>query len=242
MIQVIIIDDEPLAISMVKEYLATYDNIEVVADCPNGFAGAKAINELEPDLIFLDVQIPKITGFEMLEILDHMPAVIFTTAFDEFAIKAFEANAIDYLLKPFEKDRFDVAIQKFLKSFSLDTNPKIELSKELKMNRLVLKDAGEISILALKDVHYLQADNDYVQIHTASKRFVKKATLKYYESRLPDDQFARVHRSYLLNVGEVTRIEPYEKASHIAILKSGAKIPVSKAGYGILKMHWDFNS
>jgi two-component system, LytTR family, response regulator len=153
MIRVIIIDDEPLAISMVKEYLETYDNIEIVADCPNGFAGAKAINELKPDLIFLDVQMPKITGFEMLEILDHIPAVIFTTAFDEFAIKAFEANAIDYLLKPFEKDRFDVAMQKFIRSYSADANPKIELSKELKMNRLVLKDAGEISILALKDVH-----------------------------------------------------------------------------------------
>jgi len=242
MIKTIIIDDEPLARDLIKEYLKAYPFIHVVQECGDGFEGVKAISQHQPDLIFLDVQMPKINGFEMLELLNPSPAVIFTTAFDEYAIKAFEAHAIDYLLKPFSKERFDKAILKLkvenekLKNSCtpLLNEDQLTLSPE-QNNRVVVKTGNNIRIIPMQEILYLQADDDYVKIHTKDGSFLKKKTISYYENVMDASQFVRVHRSYILQVQQVTRIEPYEKDSHIAILKSGEKIPISKTGYPKLK-------
>lgn len=249
MIKAIIIDDEPLARDMIKEYLHTYPFINVVQECGDGFEGIKAISEVQPDLIFLDVQMPKINGFEMLELLNPAPAVIFTTAFDEYAIKAFDTHAIDYLLKPFSKERFDKAIQKWSARHADKQQQKVAEasaeSKELEEetlpvspeqhNRVVVKTGNNIRIIPMQEIIYLQADDDYVKIFTKEGSFLKKKTISYFEKVMDASQFVRVHRSYIVQVQQVTRIEPYEKDGHIAILKSGEKIPISKTGYPKLK-------
>ncbi|RVU00183.1 response regulator [Mucilaginibacter limnophilus] len=238
----LIIDDEPLARMVVMEYLLDFkDQIELIQECGDGFEGLKAIQQHKPDLIFLDVQMPKITGFEMLELVDQPPSVIFTTAFDEYAIKAFEAHAIDYLLKPFSKDRFNKAVEKFL-ALSAETKPAVKTEKLLEdvqsatqNERIVVKTGTKVKIIPVRDVEYLQADDDYVSVVTPEGAFLKNKTMSYFEQTLDPKQFVRVHRSYMLAISEITRIDPYEKDSHLAILKSGAKIPVSKTGYVKLK-------
>jgi len=237
---VIIIDDEPLARSIVKEYLRSYAEIKVLAECNDGFEGLKAINQFEPDLIFLDIQMPKINGFEMLELIETPPAVIFTTAFDEYAIKAFENNAVDYLLKPFSKDRFDKAIQKSLqqqKSTPEKTEAVLESAAQspFQQNRVVVKDGSKIKIIPVAQIQYLEAADDYVKIFTGEGSFLKKKTMSYFEDSLKTFQFARVHRSYIVNTQLITRIDAYEKDNHLLLLLTGAKIPVSKAGYSKLK-------
>jgi two-component system, LytTR family, response regulator len=241
--RVILIDDEPLARSVVIEYLQSWPQIEVVQECNDGFEGIKAIMQYEPDLIFLDIQMPKINGFEMLELIDQPPAVIFTTAFDEYAIRAFEEHAVDYLLKPFSKQRFDKAIQKWLgqqqtsSEFRQNTKQFIDnlQSSSLKNDRIVVKTGSKIKIIPVNDILYLEADDDYVKIHTQEGSFLKNKTMSYFEHALQSYEFVRVHRSYIIKIEEITRINPYEKETHIAILKSGAKIPVSKTGYPKLK-------
>lgn len=238
MIKAVIIDDEPLAREIVKEYLLTYTQIEILQECNDGFEGLKAIQQHQPDIIFLDVQMPKINGFEMLELVEEMPAVIFTTAFEEHAIRAFEVHATDYLLKPFSKERFDKALQKWLdKTTPVQTDALLETAgaSPLQSNRIVVKINGKIKIIPVQDIHYLEAADDYVKIVTGEGAFLKNKTMAFFEKSLDAQQFARVHRSYLLNVNQVTRIEPYEKENHLAILKTGAKVPVSKTGYPKLK-------
>jgi two-component system LytT family response regulator len=238
--KVVIIDDEPLARSLVKEFIAETPDVELVAECTNGFEGIKAINQHKPDLVILDIQMPKINGFEMLELLDEMPAVIFATAFDEFAIKAFEANAIDYLLKPFSKDRFNLALAKWR---SAETRSGGELKQKLEntakqaeeSSRIVVKNNLEISIVSVSDVHYIEAFDDYVKIFTKDTFFLKKKTMNYYEEVLDPGQFFRTHRSFIINIRELTRIEPLEKNTYLAILKSGRRVPLSRSGYLKLK-------
>lgn len=263
-VKAIIIDDEPLARSIVLEYLQTYKEITVLQECSDGFEGIKAIQQLHPDLIFLDIQMPKINGFEMLELVDQPPAVIFTTAFDEYAIKAFESHAVDYLLKPFNKDRFDKAIRKWLDHRTVAAANQGNQSapgsqgapssqgapgpsgvpEELletaaqsptQQQRIVVKTGGKIKIIPLEDIHYLEAADDYVKIHTHNGAFLKNRTMSWFERALDGTQFVRTHRSYILNVQQVTRIDPYEKDSHLCVLQSGAQVPVSKAGYVKLK-------
>jgi len=240
--RVILIDDEPLARSIVVEYLQSWPQIEIVQECSDGFEGVKAIAQHDPDLIFLDIQMPKINGFEMLELIDQPPSVIFTTAFDEYAIKAFEEHAIDYLLKPFTKERFDRAVQKWL-----DSKLTVEARKDTtaildniqtsspKNERVVVKTGNKIKIIPVNDIIFLAADDDYVKIHTAEGSFLKNKTMAYFEKLLGEGNFVRVHRSYIVKIDEITRIDPYEKESHLAILKSGEKIPVSKTGYPKLR-------
>ena len=239
MIKAVLIDDEPLACDLVEEYLQAHDEVQVLARCHDGFEGLKAINEHKPDLIFLDVQMPKISGFEMLELLDEPPAVIFATAFDEYAIQAFEQNAVDYLLKPFSKDRFDKALQKFLdrKESSVENVKQVaEVATQApNQNRVVLKDGARIRIISVKDIIRLEADDDYVKICTTEGNFMKKKTLTHFEKTLNRDLFVRVHRSHLVNISHVSRIDPYEKNSHIALLKDGSRVPVSRSGYQLLK-------
>jgi len=239
----IIIDDEPLARLIVKEYLQLYKEIEIVAECGDGFEGLKAIQQYQPDVIFLDVQMPKITGFEMLELIEQPVAVIFTTAYDEYAIKAFETHAVDYLLKPFGKERFDKAVKKFIEKQS--TSIKNTVPEQLlqtitdspaQSNRVVVKIGNKIKIIPAAEIIYIEAADDYVKIHIKEGAFLKNKTMAYFEGTLNQSLFVRCHRSYIINVQEVTRIDPNEKDSHIAILKSGIKIPVSRSGYTKLKI------
>lgn len=241
--RVLLIDDEPLARMVVLEYLQDFkDKIEVLGECNDGFEGLKAIQQQQPDLIFLDVQMPKINGFEMLELVENPPAVIFTTAFDEYAIKAFEAHAVDYLLKPFSKDRFNKAVEKFLAQKPVEqpakqTESLLETAAQspAQHERIVVKTGTKVKIIPVADVEYLEADDDYVSVHTKEGSFLKNKTMSFFEQTLDADQFVRVHRSYIIKIQDITRIDPYEKDAHIAILKSGAKIPVSKTGYAKLK-------
>ncbi len=242
MIKVVLIDDEPLARSIVAEYLQAYSNFQIVKECNDGFEGVKAIGELQPDLIFLDIQMPKLTGFEMLELLDTAPQVIFTTAYDEYAMKAFDANAIDYLLKPFSKERFGVAIQKWLNQ-RLDatsgsavqelTNTPQKNHEE--QNRIAIRFGNKISIVPAQDIFYIEAYDDYVKIFTEKDYFLKKKTMNYFEQSLSQQDFLRVHRSFIIRLQQITRIEPYEKNAHVALLKNGKKIPLSRSGYNRLK-------
>lgn len=234
----IIIDDEPLARSIIKEYLQPYTNITLAEECNDGFEGIKAIQHHQPDLIFLDIQMPKINGFEMLELVDNPPLVIFTTAFEEYAIKAFDAHAADYLLKPFSKDRFDKAIQKALlqKNNQAQAIAAAALETAAPGNRIVVKDNGKIKIIPLPQVHFIEAADDYAKIHTAEGNFLKKKTMQFFEDSLPQQEFIRIHRSYIVNAHLITRIVPHEKDSHLALLTTGAQLPVSKAGYSKLKL------
>jgi two-component system, LytTR family, response regulator len=245
MIKCIIIDDEPLARSIVSEYLQGYPEVEVVQECGDGFEGVKAIMQYQPDLVFLDVQMPKINGFEMLELVDQTPGVIFTTAYDEYAIKAFEANAIDYLLKPFSRDRFDAAVKKWAAHrhvTPMGTQPNVSGIEETyarqpeEQHRIVVKTGNDIRIIPVSDVLYLEAYDDYVKIHTKSGVYLKKKTMSYYEKTLDQNQFVRVHRSYILALSQLTKIEVFEKDSHVALLKNGVRIPLSKSGYSKLRM------
>ena len=237
--KIIIIDDEPLARSIVKEYLKSWPEVELAAECSDGFEGIKAIQQFQPDLIFLDIQLPKINGFEMLELIETPPAVIFTTAFDEFAIKAFETNATDYLLKPFSKERFDKAIQKFQQNDSARQNDSVieaaAAQSPTQQNRVVVKDGSKIKIIPVSQIQYLEAADDYVKIFTQDGTFLKKRTMGFFENSLGAFHFVRVHRSFIVNTQLITRIDPYEKEGHLLLLTTGAKLPVSKAGYAKLK-------
>jgi two-component system LytT family response regulator len=239
MIRTIVIDDEPLARSIVKEYLQAHADVELLTECNDGFEGVKAISQHKPDLVFLDIQMPKINGFEMLELLEAPPSVIFTTAFDEYAIQAFERHAVDYLLKPFSKERFDKALQKWRNQqppSQKGTEALLEnTTQPEESQRIVVKKGSNIVILPVHTVHYIEAFDDYVKLHTKDGFYLKKKTMAHYERALDQKQFVRVHRSYLLNLQELTRIEPLEKDSHVALLKSGVRVPLSQAGYSKLK-------
>lgn len=236
----IIIDDELLARSMVKEYLVTYPDIDMVQECADGFEGIKAIQLHQPDLVFLDIQMPKINGFEMLELIDNPPSVIFTTAFEEYAIKAFDSHAVDYLLKPFSKERFDNAMRKWKQNNEREPEPAMNkiIPADLNpaaMNRVVVKDNHKIKIIPVTNIQYLEAADDYVKIHTAEGVFLKNKTMTYFEQCFGQQNFIRIHRSYLVNVQLITRIEPYEKESHLVVLSIGVRLPVSRQGYARLK-------
>ncbi|RYF89994.1 MAG: response regulator [Chitinophagaceae bacterium] len=241
MSKVIIIDDEPLARSIVKEYLQKHAELELAAECGDGFEGVKAIQQYQPELIFLDIQMPKINGFEMLELIEQPPNVIFTTAFDEYAIKAFEAHAIDYLLKPFNQERFDKAVAKWKEQQQANTPNKTDELLETasqspaQSHRVVVKNGSKIKIIPVHDIYYLEAADDYVKIHTQEGYFLKNKTMSHFEQVLDGQQFVRSHRSFIVNVQQITRIDPYEKDNHVAILRSGLKVPVSRGGYGKLK-------
>lgn len=218
MIKTIIIDDEPLARSIISAYLQQHPDYTVVAECNDGFEGIKAIQQHRPDLIFLDIQMPKLNGFELLEIIDEQPQVIFTTAFDEFAIKAFEKNAIDYLLKPISQSRFDQAVSKFNAAFKQSTlaatpvkiNESLE-GEEQNLERIVVKNGSQIKIIPVQQVTFLEAYDDYVKIHTKEGMFLKNKTMSSFEKQLDPKNFVRVHRSFMIRVDQLSKIEPLEK-------------------------------
>jgi two-component system LytT family response regulator len=237
MIKTIIVDDEPLATGLVSEFLRSHPQFEVVAICHDGFEALKAIQLFQPELLFLDIQMPKITGFELLELLDSPPAVLFTTAFDQYAVQAFDAKGLDYLVKPFSEARFAQAITRFLsqhKAKELPDAVDYPVSEE-RSKRIVVRVKNEIKIIQTQEVAFFEAEDDYISIQTHEGKFLKKMTMKQLEESLDPDKFARVHRSFLVNLQEVSGLEPYEKESYLLRLRSGQKIPVSKSGYARLR-------
>jgi two-component system, LytTR family, response regulator len=237
--KITIIDDEPLARQIVRDYLGAHEGIGEIRECGNGFEGIKNIAEFKPDLVFLDIQMPKLNGFEMLELISDPPPVIFTTAFDEYALKGFEASAVDYLLKPFTQERFDQSLAKWKRSSGKmnipETLNEISGKHEFEGTRIVVRNNNEISIVPVSDVQYIEAFDDYVKIFTAKDYFLKKKTMNHYEQVLNPEKFFRTHRSYIINLQELTRIEPFEKNSYLALLRSGKKIPLSRTAYAKLK-------
>ncbi len=244
MYKALIVDDEPLGRQLIRRYLQAYEQVEVVAEAADGFEGLKRLGEEKPDILFLDIQMPKVNGFELLELLDDPPYVIFTTAFDQYALQAFEAQAVDYLLKPIEKDRLDQAMQKCFQLLSAGAqrqSPPPALAPDVYegyQNRIVVKENGLIRIIAASEIKYIEACDDYVSIHTDSGgRHLKKSTLTRMEHSLDPQAFLRVHRSYLVAVSQITRIESFDRESHLALLRSGDRIPVSKSGLSRLKQN-----
>jgi len=241
--KVIIIDDETLAREIIKKYLLSHNEIEIGAECSNGFEGVKKINELNPDIVFLDIQMPRLNGFEMLELIDNPPVIIFTTAYDQYAIKAFEVNAADYLLKPFSRERFEEALEKAM----INLKNKKEQSKIIKelikhtsnideyLERIVVKDGPKIHIIPVDSVKYIEAQDDYVLIHSTEGNLLKQKTMKYFEEHLSPDDFLRIHRSFIVFIPRIKKIELVEKETYKLYLDDGTSLPVSKSGYEKLK-------
>ncbi len=248
LIRTLIIDDEELGRELVKNYLRHSQEIQIIGECSNGFEGAKAINELKPDLIFLDIQMPKIDGFELLEIIDHTPQIIFITAYNEYAIKAFEMNAVDYLLKPFTEERLIEAVSKAKLRMRVSSNTGnvasglLEFHNQAKetIERIVVKTGNKINVITCDKILYFEAQDDYVMIHTNEGKFLKQSTLKFFESRLDPNMFIRVHRSYIIQIDKIERIELYGRETYLLIMKTGLKISMSKTGYQRLKHKLDF--
>lgn len=242
-IKVIIVDDESLARQITKNYLANRNDIEILAECSNGFDAIKKINELKPDLIFLDIQMPKLNGFEMIELLEDPPIIIFTTAYDHYAIKAFEVSAVDYLLKPFSEERFNSALEKaltqlgdrFKQNSAIENIIKHRDEKIEFLERVVIKDSGKITIIPVEEIKWIEAQDDYVLINSEKGRFLKQKTMKYFENHLNENQFVRIHRSYIINLDFLQHLEQTDTESYRLVLKNGKELPVSKTGLQKLK-------
>jgi len=241
-LKVVIIDDEKLARELIRNFLKNYFNMEIVAECGNGFEGIKSINEHKPELIFLDIQMPKLNGFEMLELIDENLNIIFSTAYDQYALKAFEVNAVDYLLKPFSLERFDEAVKRVIDRIE-KAEPIIQKPKELAssfiskdevLKRIVVKHNQKIVIIPVEQIFYLEAQDDYVKIVTKDGSSLKQNRMKFFEEHLPDS-FVRIHRSYLVNINFVKQIDLIGKDSHAVLLKNEKQLPVSKNGYAKLR-------
>jgi two-component system LytT family response regulator len=248
-IRTVIIEDETPAREILKHYLKDIPEIDVIAECADGFAGLKSISNLKPELVFLDIQMPRLTGFELLEVMTEKPAIIFTTAYDQYAIKAFEMNAIDYLLKPFPKERLGTAVKKAAEKIRRTKDEGSGFSQNLieklpvpasPLNRIVVRKGNAINLITVDQLKYIEAQDDYVMIHHSSGKALKQQSMKYFEENLPAKDFVRVHRAYIVKVTEIKRIEPYGKDNHVAILNSGEKLPVSRSGYKHLKEELNF--
>ncbi|HKK10897.1 MAG TPA: LytTR family transcriptional regulator DNA-binding domain-containing protein [Bacteroidales bacterium] len=241
MYKAVIIDDESLAREQIINLLDDHDDVEVVAECSNGLEGYHAINQHKPHIVFLDVQMPKVNGFEMLELLDEAPVVIFSTAYDQYALKAFEVHAVDYLLKPFSEKRFLQALEQARKKLTSVNSVKhsdglIEsYLQQQGLTRLVVKKSGKIIIIPVPEIYYLEATGDYVAIHTKGERYLKLQTMKYFEEQLEKTSFVRVHRSYIVNLDFIQRMEPYTKDSWVVIMQNEARVYVSRPGMKKLK-------
>lgn len=241
----LIIDDEAPARALVQNYLEASPQIKVIGECANGFEALKEIKEHQPDIIFLDIQMPKVTGLELLEVLDETPQVIFTTAYDQYALKAFELNAIDYLLKPFSQQRFADAIAKVLQQLEAgNTQSKVlspsNVKEDAMLDRIVVKKGTRLSVLPLPKVLYIEAQSDFVSIHTTNERFLKSKSMAYFEAHLPASSFIRIHRSYIVNTNAIQSLEPYDKDTYLAVISSEIKLKVSRTGYKRLKEKLNF--
>ncbi len=231
--RVIIVDDEDLARGLVREFLGQHADVEVVAECANGFDAVKAITELEPDLVFLDIQMPKLNGFEVVELAGRKAHYIFVTAFDQYALKAFEVHAVDYLLKPFSQQRFNEALAHARGNLRANQGVAAMVGEAAQRNkavdRVLIRDGAKVHVVAAEKIAYVEAQDDYVQVHAGGKAYLKNQRLADLESQLDPAMFVRVHRSYIVNIGCISRIEQ-GKDSHGAILADGTRIPVSRSG------------
>jgi two-component system LytT family response regulator len=240
MIRTILVDDEDLARQLLGQMLAAHPEVEIVAECGDGFQAVKAVHELKPDLLFLDVQMPKLDGFEVLELVGSEVAVVFTTAYDQYALRAFEVHAVDYLLKPFNEARFEAALERVKSRLGEKPPDAAALAAAARppeeyVERLVVRDGPKVDIIPCARLDYAEAQDDYVLLRTQGKNHLKQETISNLESSLDPNKFVRIHRSYIVNLERVAKIEPYSKDSRVAVLHDGTKLPVSRAGYARLK-------
>ena len=234
-LRAVIVDDEELARTALREMLRTHPEIEIAAECANGFEAVKAIGETAPDLVFLDVQMPKLDGFEVLELIDPGPAIIFVTAYDQYAMRAFDAQAADYLLKPFSAERFERALERArARAGAKRTSAELLAARGERLRRIVVRDGPKVHIIPLEKLDYVEAQDDYVALHSAGKSYLKQQPIAALESMLDPARFVRIHRSAILNLERLSRIEPYSKESRVAVLSDGTRLPVSRQGYARL--------
>jgi len=239
-LRIVIVDDEPLARAVLREYAAAEPDLEVVADCANGFEAVKAVADLKPDLVLLDVQMPKLDGFEVLELLGRDQAVVFITAYDQYALRAFEVHAVDYLLKPFGADRFGEAIERArARVRAKAATPVEEVVRDAKprtgpAERVLIRDGANVHVLPVDTIDYVEAQDDYVAFKSEGKQYLKDQTLAAVEATLDPSRFVRIHRSFVLNIDRIAKVELYAKDSRMAILRDGTRLPVSRAGYARL--------
>jgi two-component system LytT family response regulator len=244
-VRAVIVDDEELARQLLREYLKDVGGVEVVGECANGFEAVKAVADHKPDLVFLDVQMPKLDGFEVLELIDPGVAVIFVTAYDQYAMRAFDANAVDYLLKPFGVDRFRKALDRVKQRLANSgpqpqkiTAPELSAAArppEQRLERIVVKDGTKVHIIPIAKLDYVEAQDDYIALRSEKKNYLKQQTISSIETQLDPKKFVRVHRSYIVNLERIARIEPYTKDSRVAVLIDGTQLPVSRSGHAKLK-------
>ena len=236
----LIVDDEELARQVLRELLQTHPEMQILAECANGFEAVKAVAEHKPDLVFLDVQMPKLSGFDVLELIDRDIAVIFVTAYDQYAMKAFEVHAVDYLLKPIGRERFEGALERAKKRIGDKTTLARDLAAAARppqqyLERLVVRDGTRVTLIPAAKLDYVEAQDDYVALATQGSKHLKQQTIASVEAGLDPARFVRIHRSYIVNFERVVRIEPYGKDSRLAILADGTRLPVSRTGYARLK-------
>jgi two-component system LytT family response regulator len=239
-LRVAIVDDEEPARTLLREYLAAYPEIDVVAECTNGFEAVRAATELDPDLLLLDVQMPGLSGFEVLELLERQLAVVFVTAYDEHALRAFEVHAVDYLLKPFSAERLGQALarawqrlgqrQPGLAGIVAAARP-----AGVPLTRLLVREGPQVHVISVGALDVAEARDDYLCLRAGGREFRKQQTMSELEEQLDPEKFVRVHRSFIVNLDRVARIERYAKDSRLVVLKDGGKIPVSRAGYARLR-------
>jgi len=234
-----IVDDEELARGLIREMLRKHADVEVVAECANGFEAVKAAAEHKPDLIFLDVQMPKLDGFEVLELIGTQAAVIFVTAYDTYAMRAFDVHAVDYLLKPFSEERFEAALGRARQRIGQKMPEPAALAADARppsqyLEHIVIKDGTRVHIIPVAKLDYVEAQDDYVAVWSGGKSFLKQQTISSLESALDPSRFIRIHRSYIVNLERVAKMEPYTKESRVAVLADGKQLPVSRAGYARL--------
>jgi two-component system LytT family response regulator len=236
----LIVDDEELARHIIRELLQPHSEIEVAAECSNGFEAVKAYSEHKPDLIFLDVQMPKLTGFDVLELIGEDISVIFVTAYDQYAMRAFEVHAVDYLLKPIGKKRFEEALERAKSRLGEKMPSAQKLADSARppqqfLERIVVKDGTRVTLIPVAKLDYVEAQDDYVGLASQGRKHLKQQTIASLEACLDPNFFVRIHRSYIVNLERVARIEPYGKDSRLAILNDGARLPVSRTGYARLQ-------
>jgi two-component system, LytTR family, response regulator len=236
----LIVDDEELARHVLRELLQSHPEIRILGECANGFEAVKSIAEHKPDLVFLDIQMPKLTGFDVLELIETDIAVVFVTAYDQYAMRAFEVHAVDYLLKPIGRERFEEALERARKRIGEKKPPALELATAARppqqfLERMVVRDGTRVTLIPVAKLDYVEAQDDYVALASQGKKHLKQQTIASVEAGLDPERFVRIHRSYIVNFERVVRIEPYGKDSRLAILADGARLPVSRAGYARLK-------
>ena len=239
----LVIDDESPARDIIKKYLSFHPEFELIAEFEDGFSGLKGIREMNPDMVFLDIQMPRLTGLELLELLEKPPVIIFSTAYDQYALKAFEMSATDYLLKPYSKERFEQAIAKALQKLQSGGDLQAPVQALVQsmdnageiINRIAVKIKHNVHVIPTQDIIFIEAEGDYVMIHTAAGKYLKEKTMKYFETHLDPTTFTRIHRSFIVNLNHIARLELYDKEQYVVKLKEGTTLKASSAGYKTLK-------